>query len=113
MNQQEKSVEAAKRLVFISRKHGLRCRVVRCRNTASYLAIYGDDITPSEYAPPASAAPANAPSLSAPDRARVEWCIATVRQIADQGREKPLGVLYPQAVMVVSTLKLVLQPNIN
>ena len=53
------------------------------------------------------------PSLCSSDRERVEWCVATVRAIADLGRDKPLGDLYPQAVMVCDALKRVLQPNIN
>jgi hypothetical protein len=52
------------------------------------------------------------PSVSESDKERIEWCIATVREIADLGRDKPLGNLYPQAVMVVGTLKRVLEPNI-
>lgn len=51
------------------------------------------------------------PSVSDSDRARIEWCIATVREIADLGRAV-LGDKYPQAVQVVGTLKRVLEPNI-
>lgn len=50
-------------------------------------------------------------SVSDSDRARIEWCIATVREIASLGRDK-LGELYPQAVLVEATLKRVLEPNI-
>lgn len=53
------------------------------------------------------------PSVSESDRARIEWCINIVREIADLGRDKPLGDLYPQAVMVSATLKKVLEPNID
>jgi len=52
------------------------------------------------------------PSVSDSDRARIEWCIETVRAIADLGRDKPLGDLYPEAVQVVAALKRVLEPNI-
>lgn len=62
---------------------------------------------------PAAGEPRETPSLSPIDRSRIEWCIATIREIADLGRDKPLGDLYPQAVMVVSALKVVLQPNIG
>lgn len=40
------TVAAAKSYAAICRKHGLRCRVVRCRNTDSYLAIYRDAADP-------------------------------------------------------------------
>lgn len=52
-------------------------------------------------------------SLSESDKARIEWCIKTVREIADLGRDKPLGDLYPEAVAVVAALKMVLAPNIT
>ncbi len=52
------------------------------------------------------------PSVSESDRARIEWCIVTVRDIADLGRDKPLGDLYPQVVMVIDALNRVLEPNI-
>lgn len=42
------------------------------------------------------------------NKARIEWCISTVREIADLGRDKPLSDLYPQAVVVVNALKRVL-----
>ena len=34
------SVAEAKRYAVICRKHGLRCRVVLCKKTESYLAVY-------------------------------------------------------------------------
>ena len=50
--------------------------------------------------------------LNDSDKARIEWCISVLRDIADLGRNQPLGDLYPQAVMVIGTLKRVLDPNI-
>ena len=50
--------------------------------------------------------------LNDSDKARLEWCVAMVREIADLGRDKPLGDLYPQAVQVVAALKRVLEPNV-
>lgn len=32
----------ARKYAAICRRHGLRCRVVRCRNTDSYVAVYHD-----------------------------------------------------------------------
>ena len=42
------------------------------------------------------------------DRLKIEWCIKTIREIADLGRDMPLGDLYPEAVLVVSILKQVI-----
>lgn len=52
------------------------------------------------------------PSVSESDAARLEWAILTLREIADLGRNKPLGDLYPQAVSVIAALKRVLEPNL-
>jgi hypothetical protein len=56
--------------------------------------------------------PALYESMSSSDRERIEWCLSTVRDIADLGREK-LGDLYPEAVMVCGALNRVLEPNIG
>lgn len=45
------------------------------------------------------------------DRRRIEFCISTLRDIADLGRDKPLGDLYPAVVMCIDTLKTTLRHN--
>lgn len=51
--------------------------------------------------------------LNSSDQARIEWCAEAVRQIADLGRDKPLGDLYPLAVQVLGALHRVLEPNVE
>ncbi len=51
-------------------------------------------------------------NLDDSDKERIKWCIATIREIANLGRDQPLGDLYRDAVTVVTTLKKVLEPNV-
>lgn len=52
------------------------------------------------------------PSVSKSDAAKLEWAILTLRAVADLGRDKPLGDLYADTLMVIGALKRVLEPNI-
>lgn len=51
--------------------------------------------------------------LNLSDVARLEWCVTTLNRVKDLGRDVPLGDRWPEVVMVISTLKRVLQPNLD
>lgn len=53
-----------------------------------------------------------APSVCESDKVRLEWCITTLQEVVKLGRDKPLGSEYPNVLMVISTIKRVLQPNL-
>ena len=50
--------------------------------------------------------------LTESDRARIEWCVAQIREIADLGRPV-LGDKYPLALQGLGALNRVLEPNIG
>lgn len=45
------------------------------------------------------------------DRARIEWCVAQINDIAALGRPV-LGDMYPVTLQVIGALNRVLEPNI-
>lgn len=47
------------------------------------------------------------------DRARIEWCIIVMQDIANLGRDKVLGDMYPHTLQVLGALKRVLEPTID
>jgi len=46
------------------------------------------------------------------DELRIDWCVKTLNDISKGGREK-LGDAYPQILMIIDTLKRVLQKPVN
>lgn len=50
--------------------------------------------------------------LNASDVARLEWCLSTLESVKDIGRDAPLGDRWPDVVMVIGTIKRVLEPNL-
>lgn len=51
-------------------------------------------------------------SMDHADRCRLEWCVSTLRDMADAGRAQ-LGIHYPRVVQVLGTLKRMMEPNIE
>jgi len=49
--------------------------------------------------------------LNDSDRARIEFCVTQLREIADLGRPV-LGDHYPTTLMIIGALNKVLEPNI-
>jgi len=49
--------------------------------------------------------------LNESDRARIEYCVTQLREIANLGRPV-LGDYYPETLMIIGALKKVLDPNI-
>lgn len=47
------------------------------------------------------------------DTLRIEWSIEVLEDVKALGRDKPLGDKWPDLVMVIGTLKRVLEPNLS